>query len=180
MPNYIRGNTPGRTAFFTVNTFQRRKILLNDLVRPALKNAIIQTRERMPFQIDAWVLMPDHMHCIWTLPDNNHKASYRWSMIKRLVSQSLKHSDAFVVSSRSRESRNESGVWQRRFWEHEILSESDYINHLNYCYWNPVKHQLVNSVKDWPYSTFHRDVKRGLYSNEWCSYQEDSAVFHGE
>lgn len=99
-------------------------------------------------------------------------------MIKRLVSQQV--GDMFLNQNQqtnSRQKRKESTIWQRRFWERHIINDDDYQTHLNYCYWNPVKHGLVNSVCDWKYSTFHRDVKRGLYPANWCDNEEIELEF---
>ena len=85
------------------------------------------------------------------------------------------------IVNESRKKRGESTIWQRRFWEHHILSDIDYMTHVNYCYWNPVKHGLVQLVKEWEYSTFHRDVKRNIFPVDWCSNEEsDDALEYGE
>ena len=168
MPNYSRFYQPGSTVFFTVNAYLRRPIFLDLAFRNALRDAITITRKEKYFDIIAWVLLRDHLHCIWQLPENDHNTSLRWAMIKRLVSKQI--GDRYKIpQTASRTKRSESTIWQRRFWEHHIFSESDYLAHLNYCYMNPVKHGLVTSVKDWKYSTFHRDVRKGLYSIDWYS-----------
>lgn len=171
MPNYIRVHQPGSTVFFTVNSYLRRPIFLNSDFRTALRHAIQITRRDKPFNIIAWVLLSDHLHCIWQLPENDHDTSSRWSIIKRLVSQQIGEKYKTSKTS-SRVKRNESTIWQRRFWEHHIFSESDLIAHQNYCYMNPVKHGLVSAAKDWKYSTFHRDVKIGLYPKDWYTKVE--------
>lgn len=178
MPNYKRTRIPGCTVFFTVNAYQRQTIFTEPLFRSALRKAIQETRLEYPFDIDAWVLLPNHLHCIWTLPENDSNTSIRWSMIKRLVSQQI--GDKFHYQhqqTESRHKRKESTIWQRRFWEHHIIDNRDFITHLNYCYWNPVKHGEVKSVHSWPYSTFHRDVKRGLYPVNWCENEESELSF---
>ncbi len=171
MSNYRRAYTSGGCFFFTVNTCHRQTVLTHTLTRKALHTAIRQTQLRYPFTIDAWVLLPDHLHCMWTLPDNDKDFSIRWSTIKRLTTQRLKNDDVIneLLITQSRKTRRESSLWQRRFWEHLIRNQADYNRHIDYCYWNPVKHGLVDSVIDWKYSTFHRDVVRGLYSEGWCS-----------
>jgi putative transposase len=99
-------------------------------------------------------------------------------MIKRLVSKQVgKNYQKNRLMNKSRIKRNESSIWQRRFWEHHIISQEDYTAHLNYCYMNPVKHGLVQSMKDWKYSTFHRDVKNGLYPIDWYSNDTRSVDF---
>ncbi len=164
MPEYRRTQGGTGTWFFTVVSRARRPVLTDPRVRVALREAVTEIRARFPFRVDAWVLLPDHIHCIWTLPESDHGYSFRWSMIKRLTSQKA------VVgrgSSDSMRTRRERKLWQRRFWDHAIRDENDFDRHLEYCYWNPVKHGLVSRVRDWPWSTFHRDVQRGMFSPDW-------------
>jgi len=162
MSEYRRANIKGGTYFFTVNTHKRQKILLHEDVRNALREGIQKTRIAFPFQIMAWVLLPDHLHCIWTLPEGDSDYSKRWSLIKRHVSQrcALLLTNSVQVSD-SRNKRNESCFWQRRYWEHQIRDEDDLAKHIDYIHWNPLKHGLVAQVSDWPYSTFHRYVAEG-------------------
>ena len=178
MPNYIRAHLPGSTVFFTVNAYCRRTIFLDSGFRTALRQAIKTTQQEKPFEILAWTLLPDHLHCIWRLPNKDDDTSLRWSMIKRLVSKQVgKHYEKNGFFNKSRTKRNESSIWQRRFWEHHITSQEDYTAHLNYCYMNPVKHGLVQSVKDWKYSTFHRDVRNCLYPIDWYSNDRHNIDF---
>lgn len=181
MSEYRRANIKGGTYFFTVNTHRRQKILLDDQVRKALREGIEKTRITFPFQILAWVLLPDHLHCIWTLPKGDADFAKRWGTIKRHVSQRCSH--RFKGSeqlSESRLKRNESSFWQRRYWEHQIRDETDLARHVDYIHWNPLKHGLVDQVSDWPYSTFHRYVAEGVYPENWCgdvSEKWNKAVF---
>jgi len=122
-----------------------------------------------PFNIDAWVLLPDHLHCIWTLPDEHVDYSKIWGSIKSRFSKKMKgviHYDPAELSG-SRLERRESGIWQRRFWEHLIRDQRDYNAHMDYIHFKPMKHGHVSSPKDWEYSSFHRLVKEGLYDVEW-------------
>ena len=167
MPNYRRANLAGGTYFFTVNTLQRIPVLTEAPVREALREAIQHTRVTAPFDIDAWVLLPDHLHCIWTLPPEDVDFSMRWSKIKRYVSQKCGNTFGIENISASRTKRHESGLWQRRFWEHQIRDDGDFTRHVDYIHWNPVKHGLVARAVDWPYSTFHRFVQHGVYSSDW-------------
>lgn len=168
MPDYRRANVTGGTYFFTVATHRRQPLLTHDDVRQALREGIRKAKERFPFKIDAWALLPDHLHCIWTLPEGDADFSTRWGMIKRYVSQQCAarycHSQR---SSASRIRRKEAGLWQRRFWEHQIRDDEDYRRHVDYIHWNPVKHGYAQHVKDWPYSTFHRFVSEGHYPPDW-------------
>lgn len=177
MPEYRRANTKGGTYFFTVNTHHRQKLLTDEDVRNALRAGIENTRKTLPFQLIAWVLLPDHMHCIWTLPEGDADFATRWGMIKRHVSQCCAHrlhQEAGLNDSRRK--RNELSLWQRRYWEHQIRNENDLARHVDYIHWNPLKHGLVDKVSDWPYSTFHRYVDEGVYPKNWCG--DSSAVWN--
>ena len=165
MPNYKRHASFTRCYFFTVVSYQRNPLFITPDFRQVLRKSVREVIASYPFEIKAWVLLPDHLHTIWDLPDHDTNFSRRWSMIKRLVSQEIGNNKSGITLSR--QSRKESIIWQRRFWEHEIRDFQDYDHHLAYCYWNPVKHDLVSTVKQWPYSTFHRDVKRGLFEEDW-------------
>jgi putative transposase len=168
MPRYLRSKSPGGTFFCTVVTFQRRRFLTDQRSRISLREAISEVRQQHPFIIDAWVLLPDHLHTIWTLPENDADYPKRWGLIKREFSQkarSFLHEDQLM--GQSKEKHRECAIWQRRFWEHQVRNEEDLNRHLDYIHYNPVKHGLVVNVADWPYSTFHRFVKQGLYPDNW-------------
>ena len=166
MTNYRRSKIAGGIYFFTVVTEERRPVLTTEAVRMALHEAIQQARTTMPFQIEAWVLLPDHLHCIWTLPEGDANYSARWAIIKRRVSGRC----AEIVNASQSDSgrkRNERSFWQRRFWEHQIQDDADMARHQDYIHWNPVKHGLVKAVRDWPYSSFHKYVAGGIYLRDW-------------
>lgn len=168
MSNYRRARTEGGTYFFTVVTYRRQQFLCDENVWHALRKAIRDTRATHPFHIDAWVLLPDHLHCIWTLPPDDANFGVRWAMIKRAVTKQCGphlYRDDWMNHSKRR--RKESTLWQRRFWEHQIRDDWDYENHMNYLHYNPVKHGYVQKVSDWPYSTFHRYVQQGIYDENW-------------
>ncbi len=168
MPNYRRLRIQGGTFFFTVVTYRRQHILLDEPIRLALRSAVTKVRKTLPFHNDAWVLLPDHMHCIWTLPHNDNDYPLRWALIKQEVTRVYREACGEVGQlSLSRQKRRESSLWQRRFWEHQIRDETDFARHVDYIHWNPVKHGLVVRVREWQYSTFHRYVKEGIYSPEW-------------
>jgi putative transposase len=173
MSDYIRTRT-GTTFFFTVVAYERRPILCDESIRHSLRIAIENLRVHQPFSIDAWVLMPDHMHCVWTLPKGDVDFSTRWSLIKRSVSR---FSPDVALDPRMRTNsgrkHRESTIWQRRFWEHQIRDELDFERHLDYIHFNPVKHGYVNRAVDWPYSTIHRYVRRGVYPVDWGGGQAD-------
>ena len=167
MPNYRRANIAGGTYFFTVNTFRRLPVLTEAPVRVALREALQRTRVAHPFEIDAWVLLPDHLHCIWTLPQGDADFSIRWAKIKSCVSKECDAKFGVQDLSESRNRRREAGLWQRRFWEHQIRDDADFARHVDYIHWNPVKHGLVEQATDWPHSTFHRFLHDGVYSHDW-------------
>src|SRR5262249_9398551 len=135
----------------------------------ALREATQWTRRRYPFHTDAFVVLPNHMHAMWTLPPDDADFSTRWRLIKTRFARAIPRTERL---SQVREARGERGSWQRRFWEHLIRDEDDYARHVEYSYFNPVKHGLVRCVKDWPYSSFHRDVRAGLFAADWAGETE--------
>jgi putative transposase len=151
MPNYRRNRIPGGTYFFTVNLADRRSDLLTREITP-LRAAIRATRQKRPFKIVAWVILPDHMHCIWTLPENDSDYSARWHAIKTTFTKSQRqpHQNASADAN-----PKPSPIWQPRFWEHTIRDDRDLITHIDYIHHNPIKHGLATHPADWPYSTYN-------------------------
>ena len=168
MPNYRRARN-GNTYFFTVVTQRRQDILCSEKSRDALRDAISKTTVSYPFEINAWVLLPNHLHCTWTLPHGDTNYSVRWGLIKRRFSASAKNWLNRSALTASQTKHREVGIWQRRFWEHMIRDDRDYADHFDYIHYNPVKHGLVQSPKDWQYSTFHRAQANGVYPPNWGS-----------
>ena len=164
MPNYTRPQNPGSSWFFTVNLLDRQSGLLVTNIAE-LRDVLKKVKQRHPFQIDAITILPDHLHTIWTLPEDDSDFSTRWGLIKSHFSRQIPKTDK---PSASRQKRGERGIWQRRFWEHAIRDEQDFQRHIDYCYINPVKHGYVGRVVDWPHSSFHRDVKAGIYPKDWA------------
>lgn len=164
MSEYRRSREAGALYFFTVVSHGRRSLLTRPELRLSLRRAIQAVRQRHPFAIHGWVLLPDHLHCLWQLPQDDADFGRRWSMIKRKVSQDFPDGAALSLS---RQLRGERGIWQRRFWEHLIRGEDDYRRHMDYLHWNPVRHGLVARVADWPWSSFHRLVREGRYPADW-------------
>lgn len=154
MSNYHRPQIPGACVFFTVALADRRSDLLTRHI-DVLRAAVVKTRRERPFDISAWVVLPNHMHSIWTLPEGDRDFSTRWRLIKTRFSRAM----APVQLRQSHIKRRERGVWQRRFWEHHIRDDADFETHLNYCWMNPVRHGLVDRPQDWPYS---RVLGKGL------------------
>ena len=164
MRTYTRAQVPGGCYFFTLNLAERKG---NDLLVQhiaELREAFRTVHAAHPFAIEGIVILPDHLHCIWRLPDDDADFSMRWRPIKAGFSALLPHGER-ISASRAR--KGERGVWQRRYWEHVIRDERDFRNHMDYLHYNPVKHDYVNAVCDWPHSSFHRLVDRGIYDIRW-------------
>jgi putative transposase len=164
MSNYRRIHEAGGTYFFTVVLQNRQNGILVEHI-DLLRNAVRQVKQRRPFHIDAWVVLPDHIHAIWTLPPDDVDYSGRWREIKKAFVKAL---PATEWRSPVRQAKGERGIWQRRFWEHTIRDEADFQAHLDYVHINPLKHGWVDCVADWPYSTFHRYVAEGIYPANWA------------
>jgi putative transposase len=178
MSQYIRPKVPGAVVFFTVNLVDRGA---DTLVRhiDVLREAVVVTRAKRPFGIDAWVVLPDHMHCVWTLPEGDSDYSTRMAAIKAQFTAGLRRS-GFRPTLLQRNGHGANGgrqrvglkpdledgvrrgdeapIWQKRFWEHHIRDEADLANHVRYCWINPVKHGLVGHPREWAYSSWHRDA----------------------
>lgn len=164
----FRRTTTGSTFFFTLVAWRRRLILCDGIIRNALRDAIRTVRARRPFTIDAWVQLPDHLHCIWTLPQDDMNFSRRWSQIKHQVSYACRGKYDSAGLSPSMQRRRLSTIWQPRFWEHQIRDERDFSKHVDYIHINPVRHRLVGHASLWPYSSFGRYVRDGIYPPDWC------------
>jgi putative transposase len=163
MSNYRRHRVPGGTYFFTVNLLERKSTMLTEYIAE-LREAVRLIREQRPFHIDGWVVLPDHLHAIWTLPLGDVGYPERWREIKKAFSKTIPKTE---YRSQTRINRHERGIWQRRYWEHTIRNEEDYAAHMDYLHYNPVKHGWVQSVQEWPYSSFHRLVQKGVYPPDW-------------
>jgi len=167
MPDYRRAAVPGGTYFFTLVTERRQPILTRPDIRQALRESIETVRLTQPFAIDAWVLLPDHLHAIWRLPPGDADFSNRWRLIKRHVTHACRDYNRIDLMSERRQAKGHGTLWQQRFWEHLIRDEQDYARHFDYLHGNPLKHGLVSRVQDWPWSSFHRWVRQGVYPNDW-------------
>ena len=166
MSEYRRAFQPGGCYFFTVVTHGRRPWLTEEHAIERLRNAFRRVREDRPFTMDAIVVLPDHLHCIWQLPEGDNDFSERWRQIKRFVSIGMK-SPLNV--------RKEKSLWQRRYWEHLLRNEEDWRRHMDYIHYNPVKHGYSRRPADWPYSSFKQVVARGWYEASWGE-QEPAAI----
>lgn len=169
MPDYRRAIVPGGTFFFTVVTENRAPIFAHDDARVLLREAMAKARLRMPFIVDAIVVLPDHIHTIWTLPKGDTDFLTRWSMLKRTFSTEwVDRGREQQPISESRRKNRRLGVWQRRFWEHTIRDDRDFERHCDYIHYNPVKHGVAVCPHAWPASSFDRFVHDGYYGNDWC------------
>ncbi|MDY6904845.1 MAG: transposase [Thermodesulfobacteriota bacterium] len=165
---YRRARTKNGTYFFTLVTMNRHRILTQPEHATLLRNVFKRVMTRHPFTIEAFVLLPDHIHCIWSLPEADGDYSKRWRLIKSGFSRqcNVAHKHA---ANESRKTKKELAVWQRRFWEHAIRDDDDFKNHVEYIHYNPVKHGWANTPGQWEYSSFHRYVRNGIYKHDWCA-----------
>ncbi len=169
MPEFTRAFAPGGTFFFTVVTHQRRPLFAAQRARTLLRRAMDTVRAHRPFQLDAIVLLPDHLHCIWTLPPDDTDFSTRWRKIKETFTREyLAAGGPESRVSAGQERKGLRGVWQQRFWEHTIRDETNFERHMNYIHFNPVKHGRATCPHNWPWSSFSRWVKQGAYDADWC------------
>ena len=167
MSTYRRARIAGASYFFTVALADRESTLLADRIH-SLRAALRIARRVRPFEIDAMVVLPDHLHAIWTLPPDDTDFSTRWAQVKGLFSRSIEGGERPRFSLIG---RRERGIWQRRFWEHAIRDEADLVSHLDYIHFNPVKHGWAITPGEWPYSSFRHFVARGIYPTNWGSSQ---------
>ena len=151
---YRRAFAPGAIYFFTVVTARRRPLFGDAAACDLLRQALRQVAEQRPFTVNAMVVLPDHLHCLWTLPPDDVDYPTRWRLTKTWVTQ-----------------RYGAGrtLWQPRYWEHLIRDDTDYRQHVEYIHYNPVKHGHVSRPSQWPHSSFRRYVKAGLYPEDWGS-----------
>jgi putative transposase len=152
MVQYRRNWLPGGTYFFTVTLADRSSTLLVDRV-DALRDATRKTRDAMPFEIVAAVVMQNHLHSLWTLPERDADYATRWRLLKTHSTKSL----------------GIATPWQRRYWEHAIRNEQDLANNIDYIHINPVKHGYVTRASDWPHSSIHRYIAEGFVSSNWAA-----------
>jgi putative transposase len=163
MPNYRRLFEAGGSYFFTVNLADRRQSLLVDRAA-ALMCAIHKVKHKRPFRLDALVILPNHLHAIWTLPEGDTDFPTRWRLIKTQFARAIPNTEP---RSKVHIARGERAVWQRRYWEHLIRDDGEYERLVEYCYFNPARHGLVERIWQWPHSTYHRDVRVGLFPRDF-------------
>ena len=163
---YRRALIPGGTYFFTVVTARRRKLFSNEEAVEVLRQAFQHVNRKRPFTVNAMAVLPDHLHCIWTLPAADADYPTRWRLIKTWTTR---HCPPRLQYGRvpAHPHRTPPTLWQPRYWEHVIRDETDYRQHVEYIHYNPVKHGYVRQPCDWPHSSFRRYVQRGLYPRDW-------------
>lgn len=168
MSNYIRINRPGGTFFFTLTLADRGSTLLVDRI-DVLRGAYAAVAVEHPWRTEAIVVMPDHLHAVWTLPEGDADFSTRWKKIKTRFSKGVLRRGSIgglaptLRGSASKRAKGEVGIWQRRFWEHTVCDEADFAACVRYCHFNPVKHGFVERAEDWPYSSVHRELRAGRW-----------------
>jgi putative transposase len=160
---YRRSTTPGATYFFTVNLFDRRSDLLQRHAND-LRTVMRSVKAEHPFSVLAMVILPEHLHAIWRLPPDDANYPLRWSLIKSGFSRRIPRDETVRAS---RQAKRERGLWQRRYWEHQIRDEQDLARHVDYVHYNPVKHGWVKRAADWPHSTIHEYIRQGRLPPDW-------------
>ena len=165
---YRRAAAAGGTYFFTVNLADRSRRLLVEHVG-VLRDAVRQVKAAHPFTIVAWVVLPDHLHAVWTLPPGDVDYPTRWMLIKAGFSRRIERGE---LVPESRRTRGERGIWQRRYWEHQIRDDEDLQRHVDYVHINPVKHRHARRASDWPHSSIHRYIRAGELSADWAAAPE--------
>jgi putative transposase len=163
---YRRAWEKGGTYFFTVVTNQRKPFLCEPDCLATLRGALKKVKTHHPFSIDAIVILPDHLHCLWTLPEKDADYATRWRLVKSEFTRKCPDHCKAALSA-SRRKKKEQGVWQRRYWEHVIRDSKDFTEHVQYIHYNPVKHGLAASPRSWPHSSFHTFVSKGMYDLNW-------------
>ena len=166
---YRRAWIAGGSFFFTVVTAERRPLFASEKAVDVLRMAFHAVRSRRHFDVEAMVVLPDHLHCIWSLPKGDADFATRWRLIKTWFT---KHYDPVLRTAPNRNPSMNSGkarppLWQHRYWEHVLRDEADRARHIDYIHFNPVKHGLVTSAREWPYSSIHRYIEAGLYPPDW-------------
>ena len=166
---YRRSFTPGGYYFFTLTLQNRWQDLLVRHI-DVLRRAFAEVKQKHPFDIVAVCILPEHLHLLMALPENDCNYPTRLRLIKTKFSKALPKTETLTVS---RSKKKERGIWQRRYWEHEIRNQQDLNAHIDYIHFNPVKHGYVNTVGDWPYSYFHRYVAQGILPPDWADWEDD-------
>jgi putative transposase len=176
MSRYRRLKIEDGAFFFTLALADRNSDLLVRHIE-RLRRAYAEVEKRRPFETVAICILPDHIHALWRLPEDDTDYAVRWSLLKSSFSRGI---PAAKIRSVSKITKREKGIWQRRYWEHAIRDDTDFERHVNYIHYNPVKHGLVTRVADWPFSSFHRYVARGILPDDWAGDATELSGRFGE
>ena len=176
---YRRAFVEGGSFFFTLVTERRRPIFLSDVAVDVLRASFRTVQQKRPFSLDAVVVLPEHLHCIWTLPPGDADFATRWRLIKTWFTRHCDPSIRPEVSS-VQSNRQEQGIWQHRYWEHMLRDVKDFERHVEYIHYNPVKHGHASSPFAWPHSSFRRYVEAGIYDKDWGVGEMDFAGIGNE
>jgi putative transposase len=178
MAKYRRWRIGGGTYFFTLVLQARRPLFANPIACRILGEKFRECQKDRPFEINAIVLLPEHLHTIWTLPPGDDNYPQRWAWIKKeFTKQWLAAGGSELTISEARKRRGDRGIWQPRYWEHSIADEHDFDRHFDYVHYNAVKHGHVTCPRDWLHSSFHRWVNLGLYDRDWGCARRDPLKF---
>ena len=177
MPNYRRAYVPGGSFFFTVVVHRRRHLFADPPATALLGSVLRRCQMRWPFTVNAVVLLPDHLHAIWSLPAGDSEYPRRWGWTKKEFTQRwLAIGGRDYVVSEGRKHQRRRGIWQPRYWEHTLEDEDDFERHFDYIHWNPVKHGYVRCPGEWPQSSIHRYARLGVYDGNWGCFTTDMAT----
>lgn len=171
MVNYRRNLVKNGTYFYTATLKNRKKSYFIDYI-DHLRASTKKTKLKYLFEIEAMVVLPEHIHTIWTLPHNDDYFAHRWRLIKSYFTQVLAKECVPIIKN----AKGNYNLWQNRYWEHTIKNERDFEMHVNYIHYNPVKHGLVKYPAEWPYSSFHNFVKKGILSSDWSGEAENELL----
>ena len=166
MSRYIRSPVAGATYFFTVTLEDRSARHLVDHIAD-LRACFAEVKARHPFTIDAMVVLPEHLHTVWTLPAEDSDFARRWMLLKQAFTRRLHYNGALAGAAATTRAKGQRSLWQQRFWEHQIRDAEDFARHIDYIHFNPVKHGWVLRARDWPYSSLHRAVREGIVPADW-------------
>lgn len=181
MPNWRRAWVPGGTFFFTVVTDRRTPLFAHPAARSLLGDVVRRCQQQWPFEIRAIVLLPDHLHAIWSLPPGDTAYPRRWAWIKgKFTKEWLVAGGTERAVSEGRRRDGRRGVWQPKYWEHTLKDEMDFERHFDYIHYNPVKHGLVRCPCDWLWSSVHRYVRLGVYPANWACWRESRVELNFE
>ena len=160
---------PGASYFFTLVVHERANLFATAENVDRWRAAVAKVQRKRPFAVEAEVILPDHLHVLWTMPDGDADYATRIRLVKTEFTKSLRLDDRVTPANKSRANKGERDVWQRRYWEHTIRDAHDFQVRLDYIHYNPVKHALVQRAADWPHSTFRDWVAKGNYDPWWGS-----------